>query len=62
MTDTGYQHSLGPAARTSLADGVLKTINEFKSLHDKGMLDARELNPPATATPTPTATAPAAKK
>jgi nucleoside-diphosphate-sugar epimerase len=43
LDDTRYQHDLGPAAATPLADGVRRTIQEFARLQKEGRLDAREL-------------------
>jgi nucleoside-diphosphate-sugar epimerase len=43
LDDARYQRDLGPAPRTSLADGVRKTIDEFARLQEEGRLDAREL-------------------
>jgi nucleoside-diphosphate-sugar epimerase len=43
LDDTSYQRDLGPAPRTSLADGVAKTLDEFERLRKDGRLDSREL-------------------
>ena len=45
LADPGYQRDLGPAPRTSLADGIRKTLDEFAALRKAGRLDARELEP-----------------
>jgi nucleoside-diphosphate-sugar epimerase len=46
LADHGYQRDLGPVPRTSLADGIRKTLDEFAALEKAGRLDARELEPP----------------
>ncbi|MBI3635760.1 MAG: NAD(P)-dependent oxidoreductase [Candidatus Rokubacteria bacterium] len=43
LDDTRYQQDLGPVKRTSLDDGVRKTLDEFARLQKEGRLDAREL-------------------
>ena len=43
LDDTRYQRDLGPASRTSLADGVAKALDEFERLKKDGRLDSREL-------------------
>jgi len=43
LDDAGYQRDLGPAPRTSLADGVARTLDEFERLRKDGRLDSREL-------------------
>jgi nucleoside-diphosphate-sugar epimerase len=43
LDDTRYQRDLGPAPRTSLAEGVAKTLDEFERLKKDGRLDSREL-------------------
>ena len=46
LADPGYQRDLGPVPRTSLGDGIRKTLDEFAALEKTGRLDARELEPP----------------
>jgi len=46
LADPGYQRDLGPVPRTSLGDGIGKTLDEFAALEKAGRLDARELEPP----------------
>ncbi|HEY8370314.1 MAG TPA: NAD(P)-dependent oxidoreductase [Thermodesulfobacteriota bacterium] len=43
LSDEGYQRDLGPKPRTSFADGLRRTIEEFQALRKAGRLDAREL-------------------
>src|SRR5437867_6566646 len=43
LADPGYQRDLGPQPRTSLRDGIKKTLEEFEALQKAGRLDAREL-------------------
>src|SRR5215831_2546254 len=43
LDDAGYQRDLGPAPRTSLVDGVARTLDEFERLWKDGRLDSREL-------------------
>jgi len=43
LDDAGYQRDLGPAPRTSFADGVRRTLEQFRQLQKDGRLDAREL-------------------
>jgi len=43
LDDARYQRDLGPAAATSLMDGVRRTVEEFARLQKDGRLDAREL-------------------
>jgi nucleoside-diphosphate-sugar epimerase len=43
LDDARYQQELGPAPRTSLSDGVAKTLDAFARLQKEGRLDAREL-------------------
>jgi nucleoside-diphosphate-sugar epimerase len=43
LDDARYQKDLGPTPRTSLADGVAKTLDEFERLKKDGRLDSREL-------------------
>lgn len=43
LDDARYQHDLGPAPRTGLAEGVRMTVEEFARLKQEGRLDAREL-------------------
>jgi len=43
LDDAGYRRDLGPAPRTSFAEGVRKTLDEFARLQKDGRLDAREL-------------------
>src|SRR5215813_6698265 len=38
LDDAGYQRDLGPAPRTSLADGVARTLDEFERLRKDGRL------------------------
>ncbi len=45
LADHGYQRDLGPQPRTSLKDGIRKTLDEFAALQKAGRLDARELGP-----------------
>jgi nucleoside-diphosphate-sugar epimerase len=45
LADPGYQRDLGPLPRTSLKDGIRKTLDEFAALKKIGRLDARELEP-----------------
>jgi nucleoside-diphosphate-sugar epimerase len=43
LDDARYQRDFGPAAPTSLADGVRRTLDEFARLQKDGRLDCREL-------------------
>ena len=43
LADHGYQRDLGPKPRTSLKDGIRKTLEEFTRLKAEGRLAAREL-------------------
>jgi nucleoside-diphosphate-sugar epimerase len=43
LADPGYQRDLGPAPRTSLREGIRRTLEEFAALEKAGRLDAREL-------------------
>lgn len=43
LDDTRFQKDLGPAAATSLDDGVRRTLDAFARLQKAGRLDAREL-------------------
>jgi nucleoside-diphosphate-sugar epimerase len=43
LDDARYQKDLGPTPRTSLADGVARTLDEFERLKKDGRLDSREL-------------------
>ena len=43
LDDARYQRELGPAPRTSLRDGVGKTLETFARLAREGRLDTREL-------------------
>lgn len=45
LADHGYQRDLGPKPRTSLEEGIRKTLEEFARLKREGRLDARELYP-----------------
>lgn len=45
LADPGYQRDLGPQPRTTLRDGITKTLDEFAALNRAGRLDARELEP-----------------
>jgi nucleoside-diphosphate-sugar epimerase len=45
LADHGYQRDLGPKPRTSLRDGIRKTLEAFARLKREDRLDARELNP-----------------
>jgi nucleoside-diphosphate-sugar epimerase len=44
LADLGYQRDLGPQPRTSLREGIRKTLDEFAALLKAGRLDARELD------------------
>jgi UDP-glucose 4-epimerase len=43
LADAWYQRDYGPRPRTSLAEGIRRTLGEFARLHKEGRLDAREL-------------------
>ncbi len=43
LADHAYQRDLGPQPRTSLRDGIRKTLDAFAALQKAGRLDAREL-------------------
>ncbi len=43
LADHGYQRDLGPKSRTSLRDGIWKTLEEFARLKKESRLDTREL-------------------
>jgi nucleoside-diphosphate-sugar epimerase len=43
LADPGYQRDLGPQARTSLRDGIRRTLEAFDRLRSEDRLDAREL-------------------
>ena len=43
LADHGYQRDLGPRPRTSLKDGIRRTLEGFARLKTEGRLDAREL-------------------
>jgi nucleoside-diphosphate-sugar epimerase len=45
LADHAYQRDLGPQPRTSLRDGIRRTLDEFAALKAAGRLDARELEP-----------------
>ncbi len=45
LADHGCQRDLGPRPRTSLKEGIRKTLEEFSRLKTEGRLDARELYP-----------------
>ena len=53
LADHGYQRDLGPRPRTSLKDGIRKTMEEFARLKLENRLDARELDGVSAATPGP---------
>lgn len=44
LADRRYQRDLGPKPRTSLGEGIRKTLEEFAGLEAEGRLDARELD------------------
>jgi nucleoside-diphosphate-sugar epimerase len=43
LDDARYQRELGPAPRTSIRDGIRRTLDAFAALSSEGRLDAREL-------------------
>ena len=43
LDDARYQRELGPAPRTTVSDGVARTLETFARLSSEGRLDAREL-------------------
>ena len=43
LDDARYQRELGPAPRTSIRDGIRRTLDAFAQLSSEGRLDAREL-------------------
>jgi len=42
LDDSSLERELGPIPRTSLEDGVRKTLDQFKRLHQAGRLDMRD--------------------
>lgn len=43
LDDSEFQRDLGPCPVTPLADGILRTLEHFRSLHSQGLLNADDL-------------------
>jgi nucleoside-diphosphate-sugar epimerase len=49
LDDTALQRDLGPMPRTSLVEGIRRTLAHFHRLHQQGRLDTADLHPPSRA-------------